>query len=72
MVKVMLWGLRSNLYNLDISENIGTVNVTDAIGDTKMRDEFEVMATINGSRTRDDDITLLEAERVRIRLTKND
>ena len=71
-VKVRLWGLRANLDKLDISENIGTVNVTDAIGDTKMRDEFEVMATINGSRTRDDDITLLEAERVRIRLTKND
>ncbi|MCR5120138.1 MAG: hypothetical protein K6B44_11045 [Lachnospiraceae bacterium] len=68
-VKVKLYGLKSDLDKLDVNDTIGTVYLADVIGNMKLRDEFEVSASITRENIANS-ITLLDADKVRVRLTK--
>ena len=69
-VKVKLSGLKSDLEKLDAGNYVGTVLLADALNNAKMRDEFDVTAAVNGSYL-PDGISFIDAEKVRVRLTKN-
>ncbi|MCR4586525.1 MAG: hypothetical protein K5686_12480 [Lachnospiraceae bacterium] len=70
-VKVKLSGLKSDLEALDLNQILGTVLLTDAIGDMKMRDDFEVTAAVAGTYL-PEDISFVEAEKVKVRVRKED
>ncbi len=70
-VTMKFQGMRSEMDKLDVNKYVGDVLLTEAIGDMKLKDEFTVTANVDANYV-DADIYLLEADRVRVKVYKND
>ncbi len=69
-VKVKIAGLKSELDGLDVNQLVGSVLLSDAIGSMKLKDEFEVTASLDGSYL-PVEVVFIEAEKVRVKVWKN-